>query len=111
MNVSIKEYKKKIVEAGERAIEQLIKVAKEDINFQDGDKDVEANEIKFAAQSKKLAIFDALEILAKIEMVQDELDDDSVKADGGTGTRRHKNAAGGFAEGKAKGQKPVPGGK
>ena len=104
MNKSIKEYKQKIIEAGERAIEQLIKVAKEDINFIDGDKDVEANEIKNAAQSKKMAIFDALEILAKIELVQDELDEED-KVSGG---KPRTQAAGGFAEAKSTGQKPLP---
>ena len=44
-----------------RAVEELIKVAKEAIV--DSDDDISADRLKNAAATKKLAIFDAFEIL------------------------------------------------
>ncbi len=57
--------KKKIIEAGHKAIDELVKVAKEKIV--DSDDDVSADRLKNAAATKKLAIFDAFEILTRIE--------------------------------------------
>ena len=57
--------KKSIIEAGYRAVDELIKVAKEKIV--DSDDDVSADRLKNAAATKKLAIFDAFEILNRIE--------------------------------------------
>ena len=59
--------KSRIIEAGYQAVEQLIKVAKEDIIKPDQDDELAADRLKNAAASKKLAIFDAFEILSKIE--------------------------------------------
>ena len=102
MNKSIREYKEKIVSAGERAVEQLIKVANEDINLRtESGSDVDANEIKNAAQSKKMAIFDALEILEKIELVQDELDEEQ-EIENGPKRKKGNNGGGGFAEDRAR---------
>ncbi len=61
-----KEIKLRIIEAGERAVEQLIKVAKEDIIKHDPEDDISADRLKNAAATKKLAIFDAFEILNRI---------------------------------------------
>ena len=63
--MNTKETKKKIIQAGQKAIEELIKVAKEKIV--DSDDDVSADRLKNAAATKKLAIFDAFEILSRIE--------------------------------------------
>ena len=63
--MSIKETKKNIIQAGHKAVEELIKVAKEAI-VDSGD-DVSADRLKNAAATKKLAIFDAFEILNRIE--------------------------------------------
>ena len=63
--MSIKETKKNIIQAGHRAVEELIKVAKEPIV--DSDEDISADRLKNAAATKKLAIFDAFEILNRIE--------------------------------------------
>lgn len=63
----MKEIKEKIIEAGYQAVEQLIKVAKEDIIKPDPDDELAADRLKNAAATKKLAIFDAFEILNKIE--------------------------------------------
>ena len=62
--MNIKETKLKIIQAGQKAVEELIKVAKEKIV--DSDDDVSADRLKNAAATKKLAIMDAFEILSKI---------------------------------------------
>ena len=62
-----KEIKLKIIEAGHEAVKQLIKVAKEDIIKGDDEDDLSADRLKNAAATKKLAIFDAFEILSRIE--------------------------------------------
>ena len=61
------ELKKKIIEAGNIAVQQLIKVAKEDIIKPDPEDELAADRLKNAAATKKLAIFDAFEILTRIE--------------------------------------------
>jgi len=63
--MNIKETKKNIIQAGQRAVEELIKVAKEPIV--DSDDDISADRLKNAAATKKLAIFDAFEILTRIQ--------------------------------------------
>tara|TARA_R110000824_G_scaffold20163_1_gene76553 strand:+ start:1230 stop:1502 length:273 start_codon:yes stop_codon:yes gene_type:complete len=63
--MNTKETKLKIIQAGQKAIEELIKVAKEKIV--DSDDDVSADRLKNAAATKKLAIMDAFEILSKIQ--------------------------------------------
>ncbi len=63
--MNIKETKKNIIQAGQKAVEELIKVAKEPIV--DSDDDISADRLKNAAATKKLAIFDAFEILNRIE--------------------------------------------
>jgi len=69
-----KEIKKKIIEAGRLAVEQLIKVAKEDIIKPNSEDDLAADKLKNAAATKKLAIFDAFEILNRIELEEEALD-------------------------------------
>ena len=59
--MNIKETKKNIIQAGHKAVEELIKVAGEKI-VDSGD-DISADRLKNAAATKKLAIFDAFEIL------------------------------------------------
>jgi len=65
--MDIKEIKLKIIEAGEKAVKQLIRVAKEDIIKYDKDDELAADRLKNAAATKKLCIMDAFEILNKIE--------------------------------------------
>ena len=62
-----KEIKLKIIKAGRAAVEQLIKVAQEKIIKPDPDDELAADRLKNAAATKKLAIFDAFEILTRIE--------------------------------------------
>ena len=64
-----KETKLNIIQAGQVAVEELIKVAKEPIV--DSDDDISADRLKNAAATKKLAIFDAFEILNRINEEQD----------------------------------------
>ena len=54
-----------IIQAGRKAVEELIKVAKEPIV--ETEDDISADRLKNAAATKKLAIFDAFEILNRIE--------------------------------------------
>lgn len=63
--MNTKETKKSIIQAGHIAVEELIKVAKEPIV--DTTDDVSADRLKNAAATKKLAIFDAFEILNRME--------------------------------------------
>ena len=63
--MNIKEMKKNIIQAGYKAVDELIKVAEEQIITKTED-DVSADRLKNAAATKKLAIFDAFEILNRI---------------------------------------------
>ncbi len=62
-----------IIQAGRKAVEELIKVAQEKI-VDSGD-DISADRLKNAAATKKLAIFDAFEILTRIQEEEDMLND------------------------------------
>jgi len=82
-----------IIHAGHIAVEELIKVAKEAII--DSDDDISADRLKNAAATKKLAIFDAFEILNRIQEEEDMLNEkpkEEVKT----------QAFGGFAERRSK---------
>ena len=68
------EVKLKIIEAGYIAVEQLIKVAKEEIIKHDSEDDISADRLKNAAATKKLAIFDAFEILNRIDAEKQAID-------------------------------------
>jgi len=58
--------KLRIIEAGKKAIDELIKIGAEPI-LSGGLEDPEPEKLKQAAATKKLAIFDAFEILSRIE--------------------------------------------
>ena len=90
--MNTKETKKKIIQAGQKAVEELIKVAKEPIV--DTGEDVTADRLKNAAATKKLCIMDAFEILQRIEEEQNILD-------GKDNTKQTKTFKG-FAEGRSK---------
>jgi hypothetical protein len=68
-----KEIKLRIIAAGEQAVEQLIKVAQEQIINHDPEDQLAADRLKNAAATKKLAIFDAFEILSRIEAERENL--------------------------------------
>jgi hypothetical protein len=69
-----KEIKLRIIEAGYKAVNHLVKVAEEDIINTESDTDVSADKMKNAAAAKKLAIFDAFEILSRIESEKENLE-------------------------------------
>ena len=90
--MNIKKKKKNIILAGQKAVDELIKVAKEPIV--DSDDDISADRLKNAAATKKLAIFDAFEILNRIQeeenLIEGRIPEDKTKVFKG------------FAEGRSK---------
>ncbi|QGH72907.1 MAG: hypothetical protein [Podoviridae sp. ctrTa16] len=77
--------RRKLIEAGYEAVDELILIAKEKIIKNDEDMSdfssdddtvskITADKLKNAAATKKLAIFDAFEILSKIEAEQSSID-------------------------------------
>ena len=86
--MNIKKKKESIIQAGYRAVDELVKVAKEPIV--ETDDDVSADRLKNAAATKKLAIFDAFEILNRIEQEQAILENKPIQDE--------KKAFSGFAE-------------
>ena len=90
--MDVKKTKKNIIQAGQKAVEELIKVAKEPIV--DSDDDISADRLKNAAATKKLAIFDAFEILTKIEEENNMIDINKKES--------KASSFKGFAEGRSK---------
>jgi hypothetical protein len=91
--MDIKETKQNIILAGHKAVLELIKVAEEAI-LNNGDDDLSADKLKNAAATKKLAIFDAFEILTRIQEEEKLL----VEVDKEVEVKVFK----GFAEGRSK---------
>jgi len=90
--MNTKKKKQSIIQAGYKAVEELIKVAEEKIITNTED-DVSADRLKNAAATKKLAIFDAFEILTRIDEEKAILENRPTKDD---------SAFGGFAERRSK---------
>ena len=86
------ETKKNIIAAGRLAIEELVKVAKEKIV--DSEEDISADRLKNAAATKKLCIFDAFEILTRIQEEESMISESSRAST--------KPAFKGFAESRSK---------
>lgn len=86
---SVVEVKKRLCEAGRKAVDELIKIAEEPIinrvTASDEDsatEDLSADKMTRAAQAKKICIMDAFEILAKVETeeaILSHMDDPSSK--------------------------------
>jgi hypothetical protein len=91
--MNIKETKQNIILAGHKAVLELIKVAEEAI-LNNGDDDLSADKLKNAAATKKLAIFDAFEILTRIQEEEKLL----IEVDKDVEVKVFK----GFAEGRSK---------
>ena len=91
--MNIKETKRSIILAGHRAVDELIKVAQEKIITNTED-DVSADRLKNAAATKKLAIFDAFEILNRIQeeerILENKPKEDAKEAFKGFAERRSK---------------------
>jgi len=64
----------RIIKAGERAVEELIKVLHSEIITDDPDKDVAADRLKNAAATKKMALNDAFDMLTRIELERAKLE-------------------------------------
>ena len=88
-----KKTKLNIIQAGQIAVKELIKVAKEPII--DFGPDISADRLKNAAATKKLAIFDAFEILKRIEEEKNILEDKPKEI-------KKEKTFKGFAEGRSK---------
>ena len=92
--MNIKDTKKLIIQAGHKAVEELINVAREKIITNTED-DVSADRLKNAAATKKLAIFYAFEILNRIQEEEKLLK-------GKTPEETKKTTFKGFAEGRSR---------
>jgi hypothetical protein len=92
--MTAKEQKNRIIQSGYKAVEELIKVAEEEIIVHGGEDELAADRLKNAAATKKLAIFDAFEILNRIEAEKAMLENKPQKEKG--------NSFSGFAEKRSK---------
>jgi hypothetical protein len=82
MKNDVKKTKLRIIDAGYKAVQHLIEVAEEKIVQKQVDSDGEmsalaADRLKNAAAAKRIAIFDAFEILNKIELERESLETES----------------------------------
>jgi|TARA_R110000803_G_scaffold17057_1_gene46488 hypothetical protein len=89
------ELKVEIIAAGKKAVKELIRVAKEDIIKPDLEDELAADRLKNAAATKKLAIFDAFDILNKIDTEQENINlandfDNKVETKQGFAERRSR---------------------
>jgi hypothetical protein len=91
--MNVKDTKRNIIRAGQKAVKELIRVAEEKI-ITDTEDDLSADRLKNAAATKKLAIFDAFEILTRIDEERALLEGE----DKDTKAKSFK----GFAEGRSK---------
>ena len=91
--MEVKKTKQNIIQAGQIAVEELIKVAKEPII--DFGPDISADRLKNAAATKKLAIFDAFEILQRIQEEENIINEIPKEA-------KEVKSFKGFAEGRSK---------
>jgi len=93
--MDVKQIKLQIIRAGEKAVMQLIKVAEEHIIKYGEDDELAADKLKNAAATKKLAIFDAFEILTRIQDEEDILNEKPKEI-------KDQKSFKGFAEGRSK---------
>jgi len=92
--MSTKETRKNIIQAGRKAVNELIKVAEEEIITETGNDDLAADRLKNAAATKKLCIMDAFEILQRIEEEENIIKSEDNK--------KEVKSFKGFAEGRSK---------
>ena len=84
--------KKRIIEAGYKAVDELIKVAEDKIITGD-DTDLSSDKLKNAAATKRLAVEDAFAILNRIELEKELINGES---------KTKEPTIKGFAEGRSK---------
>ena len=90
--MDVKKKKQSIIQAGYKAVDELVKVAEEAIV--QTEYDISADRLKNAAATKKLAIFDAFEILTRIENEKNLLENKPIED--------KKKSFSGFAEKRSK---------
>jgi len=88
-----KDLKSSIIQAGYKAVHELIRVAEEEIIVEGGEDELAADRLKNAAATKKLAIFDAFEILTRIEAEKNLMENKPLET---------KESFSGFAERRSK---------
>lgn len=93
MSKTVEQIKQQIIDAGYKAVEHLIEVAEEKI-ITNTEEDLSADKLKNAAATKKLAIFDAFEILGRIEEEKEALN----------ATKSKRDISGNFAERRTRSQ-------
>lgn len=94
----IENRRKKLVAAGYKAVDELIKVLEAPILKKksiDSDDDLAAEKMKTAAQAKKIALEDALDILSRVQKEEEELDKRSMS------NGNEEDNSGSFAERRA----------
>lgn len=91
--MNAKDLKSNIIQAGYKAVHELIRVAEEEIIVEGSEDELAADRLKNAAATKKLAIFDALEILTRIEAEKNLMENKPVDT---------KESFSGFAERRSK---------
>jgi hypothetical protein len=90
--MELTDIKKRIIEAGYKAVDELIKVAEDKIITGD-DNDLTADKLKNAAATKRLAVEDAFAILNRIESEKELINGES---------KTKEPTIKGFAEGRSK---------
>lgn len=98
----IKVVKQRIIDAGYKAIDELIKIAGEKVlvEYIESDEEsskISADKMKNAASAKKTALFDAFEILERIKIEEDSLVDNKSEEE----KKAKKLGKNGFAEERA----------
>jgi hypothetical protein len=93
MHDKVRDRKNKLIDAGYKAVDELIKVAGAKIIKFDNDDDLAAEKMKTAAQAKKIAIEDAFEILSRIQREEESLE---------SGSSSESNKEVSFAESRAR---------
>ena len=78
--MNVQDLKKNIIQSGYKAVQELIRVAEEEIIVDGGEDELAADRLKNAAATKKLAIFDAFEILARIEAEKNLMENKPVES-------------------------------
>jgi|TARA_R100000458_G_C8242463_1_gene221142 hypothetical protein len=80
MSKDVRKIKEDLIESGKEAAQDLMRVAKEKIVVK-GKDPLAADKLKNAAAAKKMAIFDAFEILDRIQVEENKLieEDEGVK--------------------------------
>jgi hypothetical protein len=94
------ELRQSIIKAGRKAVEHLISVAEEKILGKEDpggeNSSLAADRLKNAAATKKVAIFDAFDILDRIDQEESRI------SEGGVAQKTNGNESGGFAERRSK---------